>query len=71
LKKFMKIAEGPTVEGPSALQVGDEYIVYFDRYRDPKRDEAAASNDLAHWTSAPARSASRRLQSARWAAPQP
>ena len=67
LKKFMKIAEGPTVEGPwskiseefteswtegpSALQVGDGYIVYFDRYRDPKRYEAVASKDLAIWTS--------------------
>jgi len=67
LKKFMKIAEGPTVEGPwskiseefteswtegpSALQVGDGYVVYFDHYRDPKRYEAVASKDLATWTS--------------------
>ena len=67
LKKFIKIAQGPTVEGPwsgigeeftetwsegpSALQVGDEFIVYYDHYRDPKRYEAVASKDLAHWTS--------------------
>jgi len=47
LKKFIKLAEGPTVEGPwskiseefteswsegpSALQVGDEYILYHRR----------------------------------------
>jgi hypothetical protein len=66
LKKFMKIAEGPAVEGPwtnigqefteswsegpSAMQVGDEYIVYYDHYRDPKGYRAVASKDLQHWT---------------------
>jgi hypothetical protein len=65
--KFTKIAVGPTVEGPwteigkefteswsegpSALQVGDEYIVYYDHYRDPRRYEAVASKDLLHWIS--------------------
>jgi beta-xylosidase len=66
LKKFMKIAEGPTVEGPwtkiseefteswsegpSAVEVADQYIVYYDHYRDPKGYRAVASKDLQHWT---------------------
>jgi len=66
LKKFMKIAEGSTVEGPwtkiseefteswsegpSAMQVGSEYIVYYDHYRDTRGYRAVASKDLAHWT---------------------
>jgi len=66
LKKFIKMAEGPSVEGPwsniseeftepwtegpSAAKVGDEYIVYVDHYRDPKGYEAVASKDLKHWT---------------------
>ena len=65
LKKFIKTAEGPTVEGPwsriseefteswsegpSAMQVGDEYVVYYDHYREPRRYEAVASKDLVHW----------------------
>ncbi|TAK94395.1 MAG: glycosyl hydrolase [Verrucomicrobia bacterium] len=36
------------VEGPSALQVGDEYLVYFDAYRD-RRYEAMRSRDLKTW----------------------
>jgi hypothetical protein len=67
LKKVIKIAEGPTVEGPwshiseefteawsegpSALKVGNEYIVYYDHYREPRRYEAVESKDLKHWTS--------------------
>jgi hypothetical protein len=35
-------------EGPTALRVGDEWIVYFDRYRD-HRYGAIASDDLATW----------------------
>jgi beta-xylosidase len=66
LKKFIKIAVGPTVEGPwttvgeefteswsegpSALKVGDRYIVYYDHYREPRRYEAVESKDLEHWT---------------------
>jgi len=66
LHKYVKIAEGPSLEGPwqnvsealteswsegpSAVQVADEYIIYYDHYRDPKRYEAVASKDLQHWT---------------------
>jgi beta-xylosidase len=90
LKKFIKIAEGPTVEGPwnniseefteswsegpSALQVGDEYIVYYDDYRDPRGYQAVASRDLVDWTSIADKVSflkitekeARRLKSAKW-----
>ena len=33
------------------MQVGDEYIVYYDHYRDPRGYRAVASKDLVHWTS--------------------
>ena len=36
-------------EGPTALRVGDRWIVYFDRYRD-HRYGALGSDDLEHWT---------------------
>ena len=36
-------------EGPTALRIGDRWIVYFDRYRD-HRYGALASTDLEHWT---------------------
>jgi beta-xylosidase len=36
-------------EGPTALRVGDRWIVYFDRYRE-HRYGALASRDLEHWT---------------------
>ena len=36
-------------EGPTALHVGDQWIVYFDRYRE-HRYGALASRDLEHWT---------------------
>jgi len=36
------------VEGPTALKVGDEYLVYFDAYRD-RRYEAMRSRDLKTW----------------------
>jgi beta-xylosidase len=36
-------------EGPTALRVGDRWIVYFDRYRE-HRYGALASTDLEHWT---------------------
>lgn len=67
LKKFIQIAEGDTLqgpwrnigpalteswsEGPSAIQVGNEYLIYYDHYRDPRRYEAIRSTDLVHWTS--------------------
>ncbi len=66
LHKFIQIAEGPSLEGPwkivtgalteswsegpSAIQVGDEYLIYYDHYRDPKRYEAIHSADLLHWS---------------------
>ncbi|QEH34831.1 Glycosyl hydrolases family 43 [Aquisphaera giovannonii] len=36
------------VEGPSAIRVGEDYLVYFDRYRD-HRYGAVRSRDLKHW----------------------
>ena len=36
------------VEGPSALRVGEEFLVYFDAYRD-RRYEAMRSKDLKTW----------------------
>jgi hypothetical protein len=36
------------VEGPSAMQVGEEFLVYFDAYRD-RRYEAMRSTDLKNW----------------------
>ena len=66
LRKWIKIAEGATLEGPwqnisealteswsegpSAVQVGNDYIIYYDHYRDPKRYEAVRSSDLKQWT---------------------
>jgi len=66
LHKWIRVAGGPTLEGPwgnisepltkswsegpSAVQLGDDYIVYYDHYRDPKRYEAVRSRDLKNWT---------------------
>lgn len=36
-------------EGPTAVKIGDEWVVYFDKYRDHKYG-AVASKDLVHWT---------------------
>jgi beta-xylosidase len=68
LHRWLAVASGPTLagpwtgisepftvswsEGPSVVKVGDEYLVYYDHYREPKRYEAARSEDLEHWTSA-------------------
>jgi beta-xylosidase len=41
-------------EGPTALRVGGQWIVYFDRYRE-HRYGALASRDLEHWTDVSAR----------------
>ena len=65
LKKFLQIASGASLEGPwtdisepfteswsegpSAMKIGSEYIVYYDHYRDPKRMQAVHSKDLKHW----------------------
>jgi len=35
-------------EGPTALRIGDKWIVYFDKYRDHKYG-AVTSTDLVHW----------------------
>ena len=45
---------GPTfatnwVEGPSAIQIGGEYYVYFDHYSNPQYYGAVKSADLEHW----------------------
>ena len=36
-------------EGPSVLRIGEQWIVYFDKYRDHKYG-AVKSTDLVHWT---------------------
>lgn len=36
-------------EGPTSLKIGDEWIVYFDKYRDRKYG-AVSSKDLINWT---------------------
>jgi beta-xylosidase len=67
LKKQIKLAAGRTIEGPwseisdpftetwsegpSALQVGNMYVVYYDHYRQPQRYSAVGTNDLLHWFS--------------------
>ena len=39
-------------EGPSAIRVGNQYIVYYDHYRFPRRQyEGVASKDWIHWKS--------------------
>ncbi len=40
---------GSWVEGPSALRVGDETIVYFDHYTAPQHYGAVRTRDLVHW----------------------
>jgi hypothetical protein len=66
LHKEIKIAEGPTIEGPwskvsapitgpwcegpSALELGARYVIYYDHYREPQRYEAVESTDLEHWS---------------------
>ncbi len=40
---------GPWVEGPSALQIGGEYYIYFDHYTHPQYYGAVKSSDLEHW----------------------
>jgi len=66
VKKQMLIASGPGVEGPwsnivgpfteswtegpSALRIGRDYLVYFDHYRAPLYYGAVRSRDLKNWT---------------------
>ena len=40
---------GDWVEGPSAIQIGGEFYVYFDHYAKPQYYGAAKSSDLVHW----------------------
>ena len=40
---------GDWVEGPSAIKIGDEYLVYFDHYGQPPYYGAVRSRDLRHW----------------------
>jgi beta-xylosidase len=66
VRKWLQVTSGPTLEGPwgsasepfteswsegpSAMELGASYVVYYDHYRDPKRYEAVRSSDLIHWT---------------------
>jgi len=40
---------GDWVEGPSALKIKDQYLVYFDHYAQPNYYGAVRSKDLQHW----------------------
>ena len=40
---------GDWVEGPTALQIGGEFYIYFDHYGNPKYYGAVKSPDLEHW----------------------
>jgi hypothetical protein len=37
------------VEGPSAIKINGEYLVYFDHYTAPQYYGAVRSKDLSHW----------------------
>jgi len=42
----------PWSEGPSVIQVGNKFIVYYDHYRPPNaRYEGVETTDWVHWTS--------------------
>jgi hypothetical protein len=45
----MPITGNYWAEGPTAIKIGNQWIVYFDKYRDHKYG-AVASTDLVHWT---------------------
>jgi hypothetical protein len=66
LRYQIRYATGPTVEGPwkdihapvteswsegpSALQIGDEFVIFYDHYRAPRaRYEGVQSRDWIHW----------------------
>jgi len=38
------------VEGPSAIQIGNHFYVYFDHYTNPQYYGAMESTDMEHWT---------------------
>jgi hypothetical protein len=44
----MPITGNYWAEGPTAVKINDQWIVYFDKYRDHKYG-AVASTDLVHW----------------------
>jgi Glycosyl hydrolases family 43 len=49
---FSKAGEPITqswVEGPSAIQLGDNFQIYFDHYGSPQHYGAVKSTDLKHW----------------------
>lgn len=66
LKKIIQYVSGPGMEGPwsnmspplteawnegpSALRVGDDFLIYFDHYRAPQHYGAIRSRDLKGWT---------------------
>jgi hypothetical protein len=68
LRYQIRVASGPSVqgpwsnisgpitptwsEGPSALQVGDRYVVFYDYYRQPARFKAVETMDWVHWSDA-------------------
>jgi hypothetical protein len=37
------------VEGPSAIQLGENFLIYFDHYGSPQHYGAVKSTDLKHW----------------------
>ena len=37
------------VEGPTAIQLGNEFLIYFDHYVNPQHYGAVQSTDLKHW----------------------
>lgn len=65
VKKCLRIAEGPAaegpfgaagvpftkswVEGPSAIRLGTNYIIYFDHYTSPQYYGAVRSSNLTQW----------------------
>ena len=40
---------GDWVEGPTALEIGGEFYIYFDHYSNPKYYGAVKSPDMEHW----------------------
>jgi hypothetical protein len=40
---------GDWVEGPSGIQIGAEFYIYFDHYGDPKYYGGIKSSDMEHW----------------------
>jgi hypothetical protein len=50
LKTISGFITEPWSEGPSAIEVGDRVVVFYDHYRAPRaRFEAVATRDWKHW----------------------